>query len=371
MLRSREFLFPIIVLMVAACSADKGAPAIDGGVDGAGSIGEAADGSQSGAAGGAAAGGQSGTSGSDGTGGAPSLPDQLGVTDTGWSVPEELMLCGDRPCECANGVDDDGDGAADGFDLECIGPLDDDEGSFATGIPGDNSDPKWQDCFFDGDSGAGNDGCRYPTECLTGELAQDDPQCTLTQQCIEYCMARTPSGCDCFGCCTIQKDDGTTVNVLISADCTEDDLDACQTCIPSDDCSNECGECELCPGKTIEDLPDHCWTDDRMPPGGAGTGGSGGAEGTSGSGGTSGESGTGGTSSGDGTSGSGGSSSGGDGTSGSGGSSSGGDGTAGSGEPGGSGVPFTCDNGAQVCLNQAECPTGYYCLQGCCLQIVE
>ncbi|HYQ14706.1 MAG TPA: hypothetical protein VEQ58_03080, partial [Polyangiaceae bacterium] len=35
---------------------------------------------------------------------------------------------------CSNGIDDDGDGLIDGFDPECTGLADDDEGSFATGI---------------------------------------------------------------------------------------------------------------------------------------------------------------------------------------------------------------------------------------------
>ena len=61
--------------------------------------------------------------------------------------------------QCSNCKDDDGDGLIDGFDPECTGPFDNDEGSFATGIPGDNKDAINQDCFFDGNSGAGNDGC--------------------------------------------------------------------------------------------------------------------------------------------------------------------------------------------------------------------
>ncbi len=39
-------------------------------------------------------------------------------------------------------MDNDGDGLVDGFDPECTGPFDDDEATFATGIPGDNKDPR-------------------------------------------------------------------------------------------------------------------------------------------------------------------------------------------------------------------------------------
>jgi len=61
--------------------------------------------------------------------------------------------------QCSDCKDNDGDGKIDGFDIQCTGPLDNDEATFATGIPGDNKDAVMQDCFFDGDSGAGNDGC--------------------------------------------------------------------------------------------------------------------------------------------------------------------------------------------------------------------
>src|SRR5687767_8202688 len=55
--------------------------------------------------------------------------------------------------QCSDCSDNDGDGRIDGFDPECSGPLDRLEDSFATGIPGDNMDSTYQDCFFDGDSG--------------------------------------------------------------------------------------------------------------------------------------------------------------------------------------------------------------------------
>src|SRR3954464_11019356 len=89
----------------------------------------------------------------------PGLPASVSMTPTG------TLLCGNHVCQCNNGIDDDGDGNVDGFDVECTGGIDDEEASFATGIPGDNRDPKWQDCFFDGNSGAGDDRCRYPTGC--------------------------------------------------------------------------------------------------------------------------------------------------------------------------------------------------------------
>jgi hypothetical protein len=175
-------------------------------------------------------------------------------------VLDPIELCG-GVCQCGNGIDDDGDGKIDGFDEECTGAADDDEGSFATGISGDNQDPKWQDCFFDGNSGAGDDGCRYHTDCLTGDLAPNDPNCSVTQACVDFCMERTPNGCDCFGCCTFETSDGP-LSIQIGVTCDYEDIDdeaLCPRCTPSTQCGNECGECELCPGK--EELPETCDND--------------------------------------------------------------------------------------------------------------
>ncbi len=168
------------------------------------------------------------------------------------------VLCGSEPCQCDNGMDDDGDGLIDGQDPECTGPYDNDEGSFATGIPGDNKDPKWQDCFFDGNSGAGDDGCRYHTDCLTGDLPQDDADCSVSQECFDYCRPLTPNGCDCFGCCEVATDSGSVFISIGSDGCSTDNLDACNTCVQTEECVNTCGDCELCYGKTIQDLPAYC-----------------------------------------------------------------------------------------------------------------
>jgi hypothetical protein len=275
---------------------------------------------------GAGADGSGATSGSFGLGGdgliiggEGSLPGTGGTTGTtGGSVGSggtlATDLCGDAGCICANGKDDDGDGLIDGFDPECTGPLDNDEGSFATGIPGDNRDPKWQDCFFDGNSGAGDDQCRYHTDCLTGDKPQSDPDCQLTAACIKFCAPRTPNGCDCFGCCTVQVDDGKTVDILTGTSCSLDDIGdekACPPCTKTTECGNSCGRCELCPGKTVEDLPEDC----------APTTGSGGAGST---------------------------------------------GAGGAGDPGDPG--YTCDGGEQVCgPGLPGCALGAYCSLGCCI----
>ena len=76
--------------------------------------------------------------------------------------------------QCSDGIDNDGDGKIDYADPECVGPLDNDESSFATGIPGDNMDACKQDCFFDGNSGMGDDHCLWQLQC---DPLSHEPKC--------------------------------------------------------------------------------------------------------------------------------------------------------------------------------------------------
>lgn len=181
---------------------------------------------------------------------------------------------GSRPCACEDCIDNDGDGTVDvGTDIECSSYLDDDEGSFATGIPGDNRDPTCQDCFFNGKSGTS---CQVPTSCITAGTPSNGcgagNSCDLTQDCANACLIYVPNGCDCFGCCSISKD-GATFDVLIGSACdasqltvttlpdggVAQDYGSCTSCVPNPSCRNTCGECELCLGKTVDDLPAHCF----------------------------------------------------------------------------------------------------------------
>jgi hypothetical protein len=174
------------------------------------------------------------------------------------------VLCGDAPCACSDGEDDDADGLIDLADPECVSSWDDDEASFATGISGDNRDEACQDCFFDGNSGSGNDGCRLPSSCLREGNASSGQgscnSCEQTDRCVNFCKAYTPNGCDCFGCCSVHLANGNVVSVALGNGCNIDgnDVTGCDSCVPNDSCRNECGRCELCPGKTIADLPSDC-----------------------------------------------------------------------------------------------------------------
>jgi hypothetical protein len=107
--------------------------------------------------------------------------------------------------------------------------------------------------------------------------------------------------------------------VLIGNGCNidGDSLEGCTECVPSTSCVNECGTCELCVGKTLEDLPEECFVQ-STPDGGAGN--------------------------------------------------------SDAGAPDGGDVPvsppYTCDNGEQVCgAGMAACAGGYYCEFGCCVRV--
>ncbi|MFT3693865.1 MAG: hypothetical protein QM831_12040 [Kofleriaceae bacterium] len=206
-------------------------------------------------------------------------------------------MCTPGGPQCSNCIDDDGDGKIDGFDPECTGAFDNDESSFATGIPGDNKDTINQDCFFDGDSGAGNDGCNQHVCCLLGATTKaecvtdlqglvnnpdqegnkyDVTMCfpplgtaTIPPKCTMVCEAITPPGCDCFGCCTIcdpVSNDcaDVAINPIVSPNCTPDKIDdptACPRCVKTTACEGpSCGgdTCILCPGEDSSDLPASC-----------------------------------------------------------------------------------------------------------------
>jgi len=184
--------------------------------------------------------------------------------------------------ECTNCIDDDDDGLADGADPQCTGPADRDEGSFANAVPGDNRDVEFQDCFFDGDSGPGNDGCLVHTCCMLdtcpAEIAGSyvPSECVTTKMCENFCSPRMPPGCDCFGCCTVCDGAGCVdiyTHDLVAPNCDQDsirDPARCPTCTPFPGCGHACSApCVLCPGQTPADLPSQCGGVAQCPDSGA------------------------------------------------------------------------------------------------------
>jgi hypothetical protein len=261
------------------------------------------------AAGGTTAGGNGGAGASTGggvTGGAGG-----GVTTGGSGgipLPTEIAMCQGHVYACGDLVDNDGDGLVDSQDPDCLGPCDNTEDSFYGGIPGQAGPPCKVDCYFDQDSGSGNDDCYWDHNCDPFEVdpnyypepdkgsgcGYDGPDQTVpptgqtcselnaaqSQQCYDYCGPLTPNGCDCFGCCELPAGSGAFVwlgseGATGDTVCTMADLDdpaLCHPCTPVTACLNGCDPCEVCIGKPLPD------------PGcdpGSGGGGGGGGGGTS------------------------------------------------------------------------------------------
>ena len=190
--------------------------------------------------------------------------------------------CGSSIQECGDCLDDDADGLVDESDPECLGPCDDSEAELFTGVATRVSGSCNADCYFDRNSGAGDDGCSWSYRCDPLAVAPGypptgldrcsydsgpNPACELDANeraaCERGCLPLTPNGCDCFGCCELPAASGRFVwlgseNLDISQ-CdlaTSTDPASCQPCTPAPDCQNECAECELCVGKTS--LPTTC-----------------------------------------------------------------------------------------------------------------
>lgn len=202
-----------------------------------------------------------------------------GSGDSG--VAGALGQCQGKIYQCGDLIDNDQDGLIDAEDPDCLGACDNTEDSFYGGIPGQNAAPCKQDCYFDQDTGAGNDDCYWNHQC--DPLAQapsfppsadakcaHDPaantagttktcselEAAQSAKCLDYCRPLTPNGCDCFGCCELPAGSGSYV-WLGSTDgnvgsCDRDNLldpAKCHPCTPVKSCFNDCGPCELCVGR--------------------------------------------------------------------------------------------------------------------------
>jgi hypothetical protein len=214
--------------------------------------------SQPGAGGNAGAGG---TAGNHATGG----------NGSGGNKGANVFGCKVNPSACNDGLDNDGDGLIDAADPECVGPCDNDEATYATGIPGDNVDACKQDCFFDGNSGMGDDRCEWNLKCDPanpgGHSARSCPydpgykNCPGPQsdRCRTSCGRLTPNGCDCFGCCAVQVGQ-QVVSVRLVATCKASafgDPEACPRCTQQPSCLNPCDRCEVCVGRPAPDPSCH------------------------------------------------------------------------------------------------------------------
>jgi hypothetical protein len=212
------------------------------------------------------------------------VPSNALAPDSSVSNGDAQPICTVTRCRgniyaCGDCLDNDGDELVDAADPECLGPCDNTEDSFYSGIPGQNSAPCKLDCTFD--LSTGNDGCHWSHKCDPLSLAPDYPpsgesQCAYdpnaavpetsatcaelgSQQsasCLNVCLPLTPNGCDCFGCCELPASTGryvwigSTLNGVGSCDAAHaDDSNACRPCTPVMSCFNDCNPCEVCAGR--------------------------------------------------------------------------------------------------------------------------
>lgn len=213
------------------------------------------------------------------------------ILDGGAWLHDGAYFCHIRPCQnhvyqCGDCQDNDGDGLTDDEDPDCMGPCQDNELGFYGAISGQNKADCKMDCYFDQDTGAGNDTCGWDHRCdwhdpnPEGDACVYSPeeahvsdcgaaQATQTQQCLDVCGPLTPNGCDCFGCCAVPPPTDTVPAegvYLASTDAqgqptcmasNASDPSACKPCVIVAGCFNPCGRCQICIGKPT--IPEDCY----------------------------------------------------------------------------------------------------------------
>jgi len=285
---------PLIAAVIAAGCSDSPSTASTGGSG-------TTQSSSSGDTGGTGLSGGSGSA-SGGTGGVGgNTGSSSGTAGGGGAGVPVIVQCQGKVYQCGDLIDNDNDGLIDSQDPDCLGPCDNSEDGLKLDIPGGDGPGCYVDCYWDGNSGAGNDGCYWNHSCdkLSPEgalcpysanantpgtpLSCDELLNKQPQTCLEYCPQLVPNGCDCFGCCYIYKG-GTqygpvwlgTIDANKVYTCELDKVDDPTKCAPctqvKNECVNDCGKCELCLGKTVDDLPPECFG--QPPPPDAGPDGS-------------------------------------------------------------------------------------------------
>jgi hypothetical protein len=201
------------------------------------------------------------------------------------------VICqGNQPYQCGDCIDNDGDCLIDAMDPNCWGPCDNNESGWHGDVSGqqNQSECNVMDCYFDNNSGTGNDNCYWSHTCDPLQPTWHDDSCeydpeysppgsggadcadllmSQTEQCTDvYCGPLTPNGCDCFGCCEITLSDDTTTTIYLGSTdeagnftCnydTREDPQACHECTQVPSCINPCDPCEICIGQP--ELPPEC-----------------------------------------------------------------------------------------------------------------
>jgi len=208
-----------------------------------------------------------------------------------------LAYCDGHLYGCGDCEDNDLDCDVDDQDANCFGPCSDNEDGLDGLIPGQDNAPCKHDCYWDGDSGSGNDDCYWSHECdplepsattceydatagIPGYPGNNDCVNALASQsaeCEAFCEELAPNGCDCFGCCEVDVGNGATVTVYLGSKvdgdgdstCDVENLenpDLCHPCTQVPACINTCDDCEICFGDDGQ-LPPECGGEQTCPVG--------------------------------------------------------------------------------------------------------
>ena len=264
-------------LVASACGSDNEELTGTGGTGGGGGVsGDGAAGSANG----------SGTGATAGTG--------------GYNPDGGISQCQGHVYECGDLLDNDNDGLIDQYDPDCLGPCDNTEASYFGGIPGQNNAPCKMDCYFDQDTGPGNDDCYWNHECDPLDVAPAYPPEGLDKATSRIASTtrrprarlrppRAPSSSTSKALCvsaTAGRSRRTVVTASAAASCPRAAANTSGSARPSmvwgaatstslmirtsasrvrrcKACLNGCGHCELCIGK--ETLPDDCSTEVESP----------------------------------------------------------------------------------------------------------
>lgn len=171
--------------------------------------------------------------------------------------------------QCSDGIDNGGNGWIDMADPYCRAPLDSDELSFGSGVGGDDMNfPQSLDCWFDFNTGPGDDDCQRHACCgIDGPCPADlhpelyvPENCPQSAQCLDFCAPLAREGCDCFGCCDVCAPGMTNcrtvyVHPAISPTCTLEGLDDPLVCRP-------CQRDAACAGPIVHLFSDGFETED-------------------------------------------------------------------------------------------------------------
>jgi hypothetical protein len=225
-------------------------------------------------------------------------PGAPGADAAGCTDACSVAACSGTLYQCGDCADNDGDCTVDDGDNDCFGVCHNNEAGFAGMIPGQNEAPCKMDCYFDNNSGSGNDDCFWSHSCDPLDPQPDDCECdppagdplcdvnipggggsceqaydVQSADCAEICGPVVPNGCDCFGCCEVTLDSGATTTVYLGSETNGvplchsdnvDDPDVCHPCTQVPSCLNTCDTCELCFGQT--ELPPECGGVPECPP---------------------------------------------------------------------------------------------------------